>query len=218
MLAPQPATERRSLRISGVSALAAVGTTNDGVIAFTGVPTYLWGTPYRISSQSIDPTANSGVWMNIVQSAAFGTTFKFLRRGVYRFDVFAPLSPQGGETPLGVAMALQLDSAATSLVATGNYTPQMVNRYNDAGVIGMTYGAATQVAVAPGINFGGTVAIPDSMCGGGSQLPQLIAGETGTGVVRLHANDTAGGVISSQFGAQGVNLSLWCTSCGDLAG
>lgn len=218
MLSYQLATERRAIQITGCSSVAVVGTTNDGVVNFTGVPTYKWGTPYRISSQSINPSRDSGVWMNLVQDAQFGTTFKFLRRGVYHFQVFAPLNPQGGETPVGVAMALQLDSAASSLVATGNYTPTMVNRYNDAGVIGMSYGAATLVAVAPGINFSGVVDIPDTMCAAGADLPQAVAGETGRGVVRLHANDNAGGVISSQFGVQVANLSLWCTQLGDLAG
>lgn len=205
-------TERRSFQIRGTNPAAAVGTTNNGVIAFTSQPTLMWGTVYGISSSIRTAAAAAsapGLWVSCLNDATFGTVFKFWRRGVYEFNVFAPMLEA---TELGAIMAIDLDSAATSLLAATVIDTNTVNRFGALGIADFC-GMDGVVDATLCLKLSGVIDITDAMAG--AEGPAAAAGAQGTGCVRLLASDGAGNPVAS---LQNARLTLWCNYLGDLAG
>jgi hypothetical protein len=212
--------ERRSFQIVGTSLASLVGTTNTNIVAFANLFVSMFGiTGYRPNSSSIAAVEGSGTYVNVVNDAQFGTTFKFVRRGVYRFEVAAPTEVQDAE-PATYNLALTLDSAAANLLAAGTVLPTTVNVRNERGVFGWSAGSIGVLSAgvgggAPTVNFGGEVYITDALAGGA--VPAAAAGAQGTGVVRLHCNNNGGGVLGGNIITNQL-LSLWCTQTNDLVG
>lgn len=207
--------ERRGFQMVGGSAIALVGTTNQAVFAFTGSPALMFGSRYATNSSSAAPAPGSGGWVNVVNDAVYGTTFKFVRRGIYRFDVTLPVEAQA--SALGYNVGLVLDSTAANLLPATNLTPLQVGYTGFRNVFGWAIGVAP-VLQSGSVNFGGTVLINDELAryDRPTDLPQAAPGVQGLGVVRLQGNNNAGAAIGGQF--TNFTVSLWCQCEGDVAG
>lgn len=212
MSSSQTQTERRSFQIRGTNPATVVGVTNTQVVAFTSQPALKWGAVYGISSSirtAAAAAAAPGVWVSCLNDATFGTVFKFWRRGVYQFNVFAPLLE--GATG-GAIIALDLDSAATSLLAATVIDANTVNRFNALGML--DFSGIDGVADATFcLKLSGVVCITDAMAG--AEGPTAAAGAQGTGCIRLLCSDGAGGAVGV---LSNTRLTLWCNYLGDLAG
>lgn len=199
--------QRRSFQITGASPAVVAGTTNTYVVAFVNAPRPKWGTLFPLSVVSQQPGAASGTWCNVINDAAFGTTFKMLRRGLYSFH--ANIVMNGDPENNTGNLALTLDSAALNLLATNTMS-------SNTSPTGLPFVVDIDSAEAAGetrLKVHGIVPITDALAGGA--LPLAAAGAQGVGVVRLHINDNLGSVYN---GGGNLLVSLWCDYLNDLAG
>lgn len=206
-------TERRSFQITRTSPISITGTVNTGVFDFDDPPVNKWGSQFPFSVLNQVPAPLSGTWVNVVRSATLGTCIKFLRRGMYRFDVALNAPAIADVNPLVVA-ALILDGSTTSMGVGAALLPTTLNARNEPGVIAWSLGQQGTTRAFT-LNFGGEVPITDALAAyDANAMPANVAGQTGIGCVRLHVNNGAGGALS----LAAIICSLWCNYIGDLAG
>lgn len=197
-------TERRSLRVAGTGATVA-GTTNTQVIAFTGVPTLVQGTVFALSLTQVAPSGGTGVWVNAVNDAVFGTTFKMLKRGQFRAQISA--IGTAGST-VAAQIGITIDSPAANLIATTGLTDATVGLIDYSQLLGVA--VASLPLKAQGIvNITDTLATPTA-------LPAAAAGAQGQGVIRFHASTGAGAVIAAALIITTIRCEI--DYIGDLAG
>jgi hypothetical protein len=175
-------TERHGLR-SRSTAAAITATTNTQIILFVGAPVATQGTPYIIGATNVAPLAGTGNWINVVNDAAFGSTFKFNKRGVYFCQSYAQNQVAG---VTAVQIGITLDCAAASLLVATPLTPATV------GLIDLNDFTSIADAGIPA-RASGLVYITDTLAGGAQ--PTAVAGATGVGVLRFHASTGAGAVV-----------------------
>lgn len=187
---------------------ASIGTTNTNVVAF-GAAAVAQGSAYPIGATHVAPVAGSGTWLNIVNDAAFGTTFKFCRRGVYQMVVRADETVantaafQIGIT-LDQALALYTVAAGTVSSATAGYGTSVLDFCNGDGLADSQIPAMTQA----------TIYITDALAGGAQAA--AVVGTQGVGVVRVIANNQANGAIGTALILASYRASVVRTQ--DLAG
>ncbi len=201
-------TERRGVRIAVTGAtVASADAANAGVVLFTGAPSALQGTIYTIGTTAVAPTALSGNWINVVNSAIMGTVCKFNYRGVY----FARFYADGTLADTANAqVGITLDcAAATCVIGTSALTPATT------GLI--DYGVSNGVAAAsiPG-RAAGPVYITDALAGGAQPVASAGVFSAGVGVLRFHATDGAGAVVATAFVVASIRAEI--NYQGDLAG
>lgn len=209
---PSPITnvdERYAFQITRTNPVSVMGTVNTAVFAFDAAAVAKWGMVYNMGTTGARPTEGSGTWVNVINSATLGTTIKFCKRGMYEFHCAINVPSSEETSPLAVA-ALILDSSAASMLVATAILPTTLNATGAPGVI--DWGLGQQGLQAYTIKLTGTVPITDTLAGGAQ--PEVVAGATGSGCVRLHINDGAGGGFSSAA----LICSLWCNRIGDCAG
>lgn len=196
------------MRVTGTGA-ANTASTNTNVVAFTGTPTLTNGTVMPIGTNYVAPTAGSGNWLNVVNDAAFGTTFKFNCRGAYRVQCFFPMT---SAVALAANLGVTKDAAAANLLAAGTLTPTTLTAAGEQAVFDMDI-ALGVAATTFCLKCSADIYITDDEANGAQ--PAAAAGSQGVGVVRIHLNNNAGAVIDP--GAmQEALLTTWVTYVGDL--
>lgn len=200
---------RRSFQITRENPFNPMGTLNTAVLDFDAAPVLKWGTPYQLGLTSAPAPSQSGGWCDVINSTTLGTTFKFLRAGMYEIHVSLAL-PGTEETFPQVGMATILDASSASMVVATPILPTTLNAFGAPGVI--DWKSDQQKEQAIGMSLCGSVAITKAQAGGA--LPANVAGATGVGCVRLHINNNAGG----GFSPIGMICSLWCNQTNSLAG
>ena len=201
-------TERRSIAITGTAA-ANTASTNTNVVAFTSAPRLTNGTIYPVGSTHVAPLAGSGNWLNVVNDAVFGTTFKFNLRGKYSVVTFFPMT---SGVALGANHGVTKDCAAANLLAAGTLTPTTTTSTGAQSVFGLDI-ALSLAAATFCLKCVADIYITDAEANGAQAA--AAAGAQGVGVVRLHLNNNAGAVIDP--GAmQDALLTAWITYDGDL--
>ena len=185
--------ERRALRIQGTAA-SPNGTVNTNLLAFTaaaapiqmtinGVP---GTTTYPIGTTFVAPVENSGNWINVVNSAAAGTGFKFNRKGVYRMDVAA--NDSTASTALA-QIGITLDQAAAlDTVAAGTVSALSDTVLQWGNLDGLADCSIPLLVTTP-------LYITDRLAGGAQPSADLTT-TRGVGVVRVIINDQANGEIA----------------------
>lgn len=202
-------TERRGLSIQATAnAVNGTNAANSHVIAFTGAPTAWQGSVGQIGTTHVAPTALSNNWINVVNDAAFGTTFKFNRRGVYR----AQIGAQGVVAyAAGTQVGITLDAAAAVLaIATGS--PQTTI---SSSILALWTSLDTVADSSIPVFLSVDVYITDALAGGAQA--SAAAGASGVGVLRFVGSNNAGAVLDNTIL---VPASIYATiaSYGDLAG
>lgn len=198
-------TERRALFCNGV---AALGSINTNVVNF-GAVAAAQSSLYAIGTTHVAPVPGSGNWINVVLDSAFGTTFKFNRRGIYRVNARADETAasttgfQLGIT-LDQALALYTVAAGTATSATSGYGTSVLDFATGLG------SAANQQAVTTQAD----VFITDALAGGAQAA--AASGVQGVGVVRIIANNATNGAIGTALILATYRASV--VSIGDVAG
>lgn len=202
--------ERRALRIQGTAATVA-GTTNTNVVAFTAAAAAWQGSPLTngIGTTHVAPTAGSGNWINVVNDAVFGTTFKFNKKGIYRVQLEAEST---AAYAAGAQVGITLDQALAQYTVTAGTVANSV--ISDANLAFWTQ-LDTVADVSIPCVVGTTVYITDTLAGGAQAA--AVAGVQGVGVLRFTANDNANGVISTALVVATIRATIVQTSA-DLAG
>lgn len=185
--------ERRGLRIMG-SPASPNGTVNTNVLAFANAPApiqmTIGGVPgtttYPIGSTLVAPVGLSGNWINVVNSTAAGSQFKFNRKGVY--DVQIAANDDTAITALA-QIGITLDQAAAlDTVAAGT-----VAALSDS-VLAWANGDFLADSSMP-ILARSIVYITDRLAGGAQ--PSADGTTTrGVGVLRFIVNNQANGEIA----------------------
>jgi hypothetical protein len=185
MTTAQMQQQQIRLGLQAVGDLSVVGSTNTGVMLFAdgANPT----PPSRY------PIAN---WCTVTHSATLGSTFKFTRKGIYRFIVVIPL--QAGSVDRVVTFGT-LD-ALSGMLAAGVTTTNAVSRAEDYDVV---QGA---VAAQLTLRLSFFVFITNPLRG---SLPLAVNG-TAPGTARIH--------ISVDDQSDPPNTSLRLSSVAELFG
>ena len=166
---------------STVAAVGASDAGHDGVVAFAAEPNAAnVGGAYPASRYPI------GNWITVstvAASATVGTTFKFLRKGIYTARLTMPLI--AAVTTAAMA-AISLDCSAAFLDAT-NVTP------TNALIQAQSYDTVQGVAATQfNLKCNATISIRNP-----ERSSAAAAGEGQLGTMRIHAGTGAGAVIGS---------------------
>ncbi len=209
----QQVNERRGLRIQVTGATVA-GTTNTNVVAFTGAAA-AWQMPingvpgtttYPIGTTFVAPVANSGNWINTVNSVTAGTGFKFNRRGIYQVQIDADntiADVAAAQLAITLDQAAALDTVAAGTVAVLSDTVlawQVIDSLADQGTP---------------CKANATVYITDFLAGGAQPSADLTT-TRGVGVVRFLANNNGNAVVATAFIVTSIRATI--VGMGDLAG
>lgn len=207
--------ERRSLSIQGTAA-SPNGTTNTNLIAFTGLATpqqmTINGVPgttsYPIGTTFVPPLENSGTWINVVNSAAAGTGFKFCRKGIYRVTLAAD---EIAANAAGAQIGITLDAiAGLDVFATGVVASLSDSVLGWGNILGVAANAMAVVVQPPDLY------ITDRMAGGAQPSANLTT-TRGLGVMRMIINDAAGGeVADTVFTVTSIRATI--NGVGDING
>jgi hypothetical protein len=185
---------RYGRRLNGLTATPR-GTTNTGVAAFAA------------AADSQPPSRpNVADWVAITLDAAAGTTFKFMRKGVYRFDVAIPLT--AGELT-AVMIGGSLDAA--NLLAAGVTPAIALTSFED-------YDQQTGVGTVQRtlkLNF--TVHITNPERSSATYATTAPVGTSPLGTARIHIGDGAGNAVTAASVIV-ANASLRLNSYAELFG
>lgn len=204
-----PKMRRRALRIQGCAATVG-GTTNTNVVAFTGAVAAAQGTTAStIGTTNVAPVADSGNWINVVNDAAFGTTFKFNRYGVYQVAIMADSTIA---YTAGAQVGITLDQLAAQYIAVGGTVANSV--ISDQNLAFWTQGDTVADVAIPCLAQS-TVYITKAQAGGAQ--PTAAAGVQGVGVLRFTANDNNNGVIATALIVASIRATITQVNA-DLAG
>lgn len=178
---------RRGFTLTGLVA-AAVGTVNTAVAVTNGV---------AVANPASRPLLTD--WVTITQSAANGTTMKFLRKGIYRIDVVMPLV---ADEVTAVMAGISLDAPAAQFLAAGATFANAVTSWED-------FTSSTGIAAMfTSLKLHATVHITAPLRGSA-----LAANGTPGGTARIHLADGAGGAVT----AASVSVALVLTKVNELA-
>lgn len=209
---PLITNEKRALSIQGTAnAVNGTNAANSHVIAFNAAAAEWQGTRFTtgIGTTHVAPTAGSGNWINVVNDAAFGTTFKFNKRGIYRVEVGANgVVAYAAGTQVGIT----LDAAAAVLaIATGS--PQTTI---SGSILALWTSIDTVADSSIPVSFGTTIYITDALAGGAQA--SAAAGASGVGVMRLVGSNNAGAVLDNTILVPASIYATIASIANDLAG
>ncbi len=185
---------RLGFRQAGTVA-AVNGSVNTGVIAFANEPT---------AAIPVSRFANS-TWVTIsavAASAAPGTTYKFIRKGIY--EAHAIIVGDAGMAT-GMMIGISIDCPAAQLLAAGVTPTTALTTMED-------YDVADGVAAATlAVKTHATINITSTLRGS-----TTAANLTPVGTMRVHCSDGAGAVIGTTNDA--TTVLLVCNQIAELFG
>lgn len=181
---------RLGLRLSALAAIPA-GTTNTGVANW-------------VTTSAANPASRfaNATYVTVTTTAAAGTEFKFIRKGIYKFDVTVPLT-LSEVGPVMIAGSLN----APSLLAAGVTPALAIINFED-------YDQAIQIVdlqVSLKLHF--TVHITNTQRGSGTYATTAPVGTSQLGTARIHLGDGAGGAAA----AVAINVEAASLRLSDLA-
>jgi hypothetical protein len=185
---------RLGVRVNALDA-TPVGTTNTGIAEWIGAAV--------ANPLSRLPNAD---WLTLTTTAAAGTSFKFVRKGIYAFDVTIPLVA-GELTAVMIAGSLN----ATSLLAAGVTPAIAVVSYED---FHYTTGIAAMFTSLK-LNF--TVSILNTQRSSGTYATTAPVGTSPLGTVRIHMGDGAEAAVTAAS-VDVANASLRISDVAEIFG
>lgn len=171
------------------------GTVNTGVAAFANEPT---------AAIPASRFANAS-WVTIssvAASAAPGTTYKFLRKGIYEVHVVVPGA--AGVTT-GIMVGISLDCPAAQLLAAGVTPAAAITTMEDYDVLDGV--AAAQLTV----KAHAIVEITNPLRGSAAAAAGLV------GTVRIHVGDGAG-AVAAPSAITVASVCMWCNQLAEVFG
>ena len=164
---------RLGLRMNALDATAA-GTTNTGIAEWVGAAVANPASRY----------ANSD-WVTITTTAADGTSFKFTRKGIYKFDVCVPLVA-GEVTSVMIGGSLN----AENLLAAGVTPAIAITDFED-------YAISTGIAAMfTSLKLHFTVHITNTQRSSDTYATTAPVGTSPLGTARIHIGDGAEGAVT----------------------
>ena len=185
---------RLGFRITGDT--FSSGSVNTGVILFPNAPVDSF-------PASRYPLAQ---WCTVTNSATLGTSFKFLRKGIY--DVHAVFPVPDGAADLIVRLQLSQDS---------QFLTPSINTVNPIAAF-LSYDAysPTAAGIEGALKVGSSVSIRNSERSSATYATLSPVGTSPVGTVRLHGSVGAG---ATPIDGRGFPASqLWCNQLAELFG
>ncbi len=180
------------------NALAATprGTTNTGVANFAAA----------VIQSNPASFVQAGLWVSSSNSATLGSSYKFLRKGFFTFDVSVPLVA-GELTAVMIAGSLN----AVNLLAAGVTPTIALTSYED-------YDLQTGVAtVRRALDLHFTASIINTNRGTDTYATTSPVGTSALGTVRIHIGDGAGATVTDAS-VDVANATLRCSGVAEIFG
>ncbi len=145
-------------------------------------------------------------WCTVTNSATLGTTFKFLRKGIYDVHAVLPV-PDGAANTI---IRLQLSQDAQFLTPSVNSVSTLL------GFLSYDAYQPTAGGIEGALKVGSTVSIRNSERSSATYATLSPVGTSPVGTVRLHGSVDAGAnpIVGRGFPAS----QLWCNQIAELFG